>query len=298
MESKICQSCGMPVKTAEDFGTDRDGSRNQDYCVHCFKNGDFISDLTLDEMIALNVQHPDLYSQNTEVKITEEQTVEQLKQYLPTLKRWERKLFLASYFSPVAKLFVEFTQNTCAGKKVVFIPTASIPEKVTFFVDGDRKALGKLGLIMDELEVSKASKKEIENKIAGADYIFVAGGNTFFLLQELKRSGADRLIMEHIRKGKPYVSTSAGSIIVSKDIEYVKYMDNPAVAPDLNSNFSALGIVDFYIVPHCVNFPFKKPAEKIISEYGNRLDLRPIHNKQAIAVKGNQIETVEIKSKK
>jgi dipeptidase E len=184
-----------------------------------------------------------------------------------------KKLFLASYFSPVAKLFVEFTQNTCAGKKVVFIPTASVPEKVTFFVDGDKKALGKLGLIIEELEVSKVPQKEIENKITNADYIFVAGGNTFFLLQELKRSGTDKLIIEHIKKGKIYVSTSAGSIIVSKDIEYVKYMDDPSIAPDLNNNFSGLGIVDFYIVPHYTNFPFKKPAEKIISEYSNKLDL-------------------------
>jgi dipeptidase E len=208
-----------------------------------------------------------------------------------------KKLFLASYFSPVAKLFVEFTQNTCAGKKVVFIPTASVPEKVTFFVDGDKKALTKLGLIIDELEVSKVPQKEIENKITNADYIFVAGGNTFFLLQELKRSGADKLIIEHIKKGKIYVSTSAGSIIVSKDIEYAKYMDNPAIAPDLNNNFSGLGIVDFYIVPHYTNIPFKKPAEKIISEYSNRLNLQPIHNKQAIVVKGGQIEIVEMKGK-
>jgi hypothetical protein len=76
----------MPVRTAEEFGTDKDGSRNQDYCVHCFKNGDFTSDLTLDEMIALNVQHLDLYSQDAEVKVTEKQAVEQLKQYLPTFR--------------------------------------------------------------------------------------------------------------------------------------------------------------------------------------------------------------------
>jgi dipeptidase E len=138
-----------------------------------------------------------------------------------------KKLFLASYFSPVAKLFVEFTQNTCTGKKVVFIPTASVPEKVTFFVDGDKKALGKLGLIIYELEVSKASREEIENKITNADYIFVAGGNTFFLLQELKRSGVDKLIIEHIKRGKIYISTSAGSIIVSKNIEYVKIWTIP-----------------------------------------------------------------------
>ncbi|MDR0665156.1 MAG: Type 1 glutamine amidotransferase-like domain-containing protein [Helicobacteraceae bacterium] len=116
-------------------------------------------------------------------------------------------------------------------------------------------------------------------------------------MQELKHSGADKLIIEHIKKGKIYISTSAGSIIVSKNIEYIKYMDSPAAAPDLDNDFSALGIIDFYIVPHCSNFPFKKSAEKIIAEYSKKLDLRPIHNKQAIIVEDAQAETLEIKSK-
>jgi dipeptidase E len=132
---------------------------------------------------------------------------------------------LSSYFSGAANLFREFIGDACLGKKVVFIPTASLAQKVTF-------------------------------------YVGVEGGNTFFLLQELKRSGADKLIVEHINRGKIYIGASAGSMIVSKDIEYAKYMDDPAVAEDLNNDFSALSIVDFYIVPHYANFPFKKAAEK------------------------------------
>jgi dipeptidase E len=108
-----------------------------------------------------------------------------------------KKLFLASYFSGVAKLLPEFTGNTCSGKKVVFIPTASIVEKVNFYVGADKKALEKLGLVIDELEISKAAPDEIKTKINNADYIFVEGGNTFFLLQELKRTGTDKLIIEN-----------------------------------------------------------------------------------------------------
>ncbi|WP_252346614.1 Type 1 glutamine amidotransferase-like domain-containing protein, partial [Listeria monocytogenes] len=37
------------------------------------------------------------------------------------------------------------------------------------------------------------------------DFIYVTGGNTFFLLQELKRTGADKLILEEIAKGKLYI---------------------------------------------------------------------------------------------
>ncbi|MDR1028446.1 MAG: Type 1 glutamine amidotransferase-like domain-containing protein, partial [Clostridiales Family XIII bacterium] len=141
-----------------------------------------------------------------------------------------KKLFLASHFSAVARLFSDFAGD-CSGKKVVFIPTASLREKTAFFVGLDLNALGRLGLIVDKLEVSSASHDEISRKISRADFVFVTGGNTFFLLQELRRSGADKLIVEHIAGGKLYIGASAGSVVVSEDIEYLKYMDNPVVAP-------------------------------------------------------------------
>ncbi|MDR2081286.1 MAG: Type 1 glutamine amidotransferase-like domain-containing protein [Campylobacteraceae bacterium] len=209
-----------------------------------------------------------------------------------------KKLFLASYFSGVANLLADFASGSYEGKKVAFIPTASIPEKVTFYVDADKKSLAKLGLIVDELEIAKASQDEIVGKLDNADYIFVEGGNTFFLLQELKRTGADKLIAEHISRGKIYIGASAGSMIAAKNIEYAKYMDNPEIAKDLNDDFSALGIVDFYIVPHYANFPFKKAAEKIINLYSDKLDLRPISNNQVVIVNGGKVETLTIEKKK
>jgi len=36
MEEKICQSCAMPMNKEEDFGTNADGSKNEEYCTHCF----------------------------------------------------------------------------------------------------------------------------------------------------------------------------------------------------------------------------------------------------------------------
>jgi dipeptidase E len=202
-----------------------------------------------------------------------------------------KRLFLSSYFSGVAALLPEFAGKSCDGLHCVFIPTASIVEKVTFFVGADKKALEKLHIKIDELEISTAPKEVIEKKVADADILFVEGGNTFFLLQELKRTGTDNLIIEHINKGKLYIGASAGSMIVSKDIEYVKYMDNPDAAKDLHNDFSALSVVDFCVVPHCTNFPFKKSAEKIISAYSDSLDLRPIHNAQVVIVDGNTVKT-------
>ncbi len=35
MEQKICQSCGMPMSNAEEFGSNADRSKNWEYCVYC-----------------------------------------------------------------------------------------------------------------------------------------------------------------------------------------------------------------------------------------------------------------------
>jgi dipeptidase E len=208
-----------------------------------------------------------------------------------------KTLFLASYFSGVSSAFPAFA-NDCEGKRVVFIPTASLPEKITFYVGEDKKALQKLGMLVEELEISTAALDEIKCKLSDADYIFVSGGNTFFLLQELRRTGTDKLIAEHIERGGLYIGASAGSMILCPNIEYVKLMDDMGAAPGLNGNFDALGIVNFSIVPHCENFPFKKVAEKIMTTYSDKLDLRPIANHQAVTVKGDTVEIISVEPKK
>ena len=47
MEQKFCQSCGMPL-TDEILGTNADGSKNEDYCIYCYKDGKFLQDCTMD----------------------------------------------------------------------------------------------------------------------------------------------------------------------------------------------------------------------------------------------------------
>ena len=38
---RFCQSCGMPMQAAGDFGTETDGSPSGEYCVYCYKGGTF-----------------------------------------------------------------------------------------------------------------------------------------------------------------------------------------------------------------------------------------------------------------
>ena len=50
MEKRICQSCGMPIKTE---GTHGDGHPNEDFCINCYKDGFFLTN-SIDEQIDIN----------------------------------------------------------------------------------------------------------------------------------------------------------------------------------------------------------------------------------------------------
>ena len=67
-------------------------------------------------------------------------------------------------------------------------------------------------------------------------------------------------------------------------------MDSSDAAPDLNNDFSALSVIDFYIVPHYTDFPFTKAVEKVVKEFSDTLELMPISNNQVITVDGECVE--------
>lgn len=202
------------------------------------------------------------------------------------------KLFISSSFQDTANLLPDFIAGDLTGKTVTFIPTAALHEKVNFYVKSGKKALEKLGLHVEELEISTADQSDIIRKLQDNDLIYVTGGNTFFLLQELKRTGADKIIKEQILSGKPYIGESAGSMILSPNIEYAKDMDDSSMADGLDS-FDALQITDFYPVPHHNCFPFQKAVKKIISKYEDTLDLKPITNSQVILVNDGEVQICE-----
>jgi len=111
-------------------------------------------------------------------------------------------------------------------------------------------------------------------------------------MQELKKKGADKLLIEQINNGKLYIGTSAGSVIACPTVEFVSDIDEPKKAPEL-TDYSGLHLVDFYVLPHYLNFPFKEGTQKIVNEYSPKIDLRPISNNQVITVLGNEIKTLE-----
>ncbi len=84
MENRICQSCSMPITTDLDFGTNKDGSINNDYCKYCYKDGEFIDKVTMEEYIDMCSQY------GPQAGMTNEEMREHCTKVFPTLKRWRK----------------------------------------------------------------------------------------------------------------------------------------------------------------------------------------------------------------
>lgn len=77
----------MPL-TAENRGTEANGSLSADYCTYCYKDGAFTQDFNMHQMIEFCTQFTDQVNASAGWNLTPEQYKEQMLQYFPSLKRW------------------------------------------------------------------------------------------------------------------------------------------------------------------------------------------------------------------
>lgn len=196
-----------------------------------------------------------------------------------------KRIFLCSSFYDVASLLPKSFSIPLKGKSIAFIPTASIHEEYTQYVKDGKTALESLGLVVKDLEISHYNTEDIAQCLGDCDYIYVSGGNTFFLMQQLCKTGTDKLIIEQVENGKLFIGESAGAIVVSPNIEYAKRIDAPLSE---TSDFKGLNIVNFYPIPHFESFPFEEETQLVVQEY-KHLPLKPITNEQAIIIAGDSV---------
>lgn len=86
-ETKICQSCSMPMTEDKQFGKNADGSKNKDYCAYCYKDGEFNSpDETMEEMIECCIK----YCLEDGTYPDAETARNSMMEFFPKLKRWNK----------------------------------------------------------------------------------------------------------------------------------------------------------------------------------------------------------------
>ena len=201
-------------------------------------------------------------------------------------------MILTSSLYESIELVKKFLDKNTESKKILFIPTATNIDEYKKYIHLTQKAFEDFGYEVENFDVSIFSEEIAKEKLSQAKIVFISGGNTFYLLQELKRKNLTSYLKERIENGLLYIGESAGSVIAAPDIEYASIVDDKTLATELN-DYTGLNLVDFYIVPHFEEEPFVESSRNTVELYKDKLDLKLINNKEAILVENNNFTIIK-----
>jgi hypothetical protein len=185
-EMRFCQSCGMPL-TDEILGTNADGSKNEEYCIYCFKDGAFTGDFTMEEMIEFCSQFVEQYNKDSGQNLTQEEYKAMLRQYYPNLKRWSTPTDLLPHAnSPLKQKYIDEVN-------ALNIPDMPVIDNLFVlqgsFINLEYKMNGNTFSILDKEKSYWGTQVEKQN--SGGRCYGIACDEKYILVSEYGKDGAD-----------------------------------------------------------------------------------------------------------
>ena len=171
--------------------------------------------------------------------------------------------------------------------RMVFIPTAGNPDKDVWWIDKDRDVLTRMGFRYTELDIANTPTEQLTEILDEVDLVYVAGGYTYYLLEQMRNTGFDAVLAKFMERGGLYVGASAGALIAGPDIEPCARLDDPEYGPSLTST-KGLGLVDIVPMPHYDMSERNSVIDDIIEQYNGEYTIIPITDDEAIVSNGTK----------
>lgn len=148
-------------------------------------------------------------------------------------------IYGGTYLDYLFESLIDLFKDT---NEIIFIPYAQ-PSGISYeeYTGIAEIAFHKIGKQLRGIHTFENPAEAVQN----AKGVFTGGGNSFVLVSELYNQNLIQTLQEAIRKGTPYLGTSAGSNIAGPSIRTSN--DMPIVYPP---SFDTLCIVPFNINPH------------------------------------------------
>jgi len=183
--------------------------------------------------------------------------------------------------------FLQIIDQPVSQIKIIFVPTASRSEEELKYVKKSKEELLDLGILEDNIKTLNLDKAVSFQEVENFDVIYVCGGNTFYLLEKVRETGFDKVIIEFVKTNKLYFGVSAGSILVCPNIDIASPFDEN----DVNlTDLTGLNLTDIVISPH-----YKDEERTIIDDFKKKSQYKvvPLTDNQALLVLDVKTKIVE-----
>lgn len=174
------------------------------------------------------------------------------------------KLILSSYDFQVPEsrnVIIENLPKDISECKVLFIPNGS-PSSEMIESGYFHKPMCKYGFKNENILVFDHTKADNFRKLESLDIIYVSGGNTFTILDKIRKCGFDKDIIDYVKSGVTYIGGSAGAHIITQNIEHVAQYDENNVGI---TDFNGLGLYDGILICH-YTYERKRDLDELIAQ--------------------------------
>lgn len=209
-----------------------------------------------------------------------------------------KQLILASIASNIIHA-VEFVfPNGFRGSRLAVVSTAAHGESGdTSWLDNELNVFREIGFTMVELNLEGAHADALRKSCEHIDALLVTGGNTYYLLHHVRKSGFDTVVKELVERGVVYIGSSAGALLAGPSIDVARRFDDPAAAPEL-SDYGGLELVNFATVSHTNQKEHQERFALTIDEWKQKpYALFGLTDTQAIVVTDNFMRFVDVSAR-
>jgi dipeptidase E len=186
---------------------------------------------------------------------------------------------------------VSLLQKPAYDITVAFISTAAKSQDNLDYVKKDWDIMrDEMGFNVEEVDIDNKKEGEVMKLLEFKDIIFVEGGNTFYLLNSMRKCNFKKIIRKLLKSGKVYIGVSAGSIVAGRTIQTANWKDGNKNIVNLKS-LKGLGLVPFDIFVH-YRPEHEETIKKNMPWKWQRRKLKIITDGQAILVQGKEIALI------
>lgn len=197
------------------------------------------------------------------------------------------KLYLSGGGSGKQNLYayINYFKSIDKTKPILYVPLAMEEEKYDSCYEWFKKEISAFNIT--DFKMVRSSKELSTINLNDYNSIFIGGGNTYKLLDEIRKYDNDKKIINYLNNNGIIYGGSAGAIIFGKDIDTCRIMDKK-----MDIKTEGLNLINGYsLLCHLKNKNLKK-NKQYLEEYSKNNKVLFLPEEDVLVVEENNIKII------
>lgn len=191
----------------------------------------------------------------------------------------------SKHFKEIDQVFIHLLGDE---PRLLFIPLAGDPDSWEHGLERIKKTFSTIQF--DRIDMCLNLADLSWKKLKKFDAIYIDGGNTFDLMEEIRHTHFYELLHRFLHHGGVVNGDSAGAIILGSHLETAHFGETPDENETEIISYQGLNLLGQYAI-HCHYQDSEEPeVRKFVRKYG--FPVIALHDNTAICIIGNELKVI------